>query len=108
MRVRSLLLAVVISVLPGLGVAADDPAAKAFKEANDLMMADMMSPAMTGDPDVDFAKMMIPHHQGAIAMAKVVLQYGDDPDIRALAEAIVKSQAEEVQWMTDWLVKQPK
>ena len=113
MRMRTLLFFALVAMIPAAQVRAeeaamDGPAAKAFMQANQAMMDDMMAPNLTGDPDKDFATMMIPHHEGAIAMAKVVLQYGDDPDIRALAESIVKSQSDEVQWMKDWLAKQPK
>ncbi len=48
---------------------------------------------------------MIPHHQGAIDMAKVVLQYGKNPEIRTLAEAIVKDQEGEIAFMNEWLAK---
>lgn len=47
----------------------------------------MMEPS--GNPDHDFAMMMIPHHQGAIDMAKIELQYGKDPLLRGMAEKIV-------------------
>ena len=59
------------------------------------MHHDMMAPP-TGDPDRDFARMMIPHHQGAIDMARVQLQYGKDPRLRRLAQAIIVEQAQEI------------
>ena len=74
----------------------------AYKIAMDKMMAEMMVP-YTGNADVDFAKGMIPHHQGAIDMAKVVLQYGKDPEIRKLAGAVVAAQESEITFMQNWL-----
>jgi hypothetical protein len=69
---------------------------------NDAMTAAMMSMHMamdlpySGDPDRDFARMMIPHHQGAIDMAKLELQYGKDPRLRRLAEEIIVTQQQEI------------
>jgi uncharacterized protein (DUF305 family) len=74
----------------------------AYKIAMDKMMADMMVP-YTGNADVDFAKGMIPHHQGAIDMAKVVLQFGKDAEIRKLAEGVVAAQTSEISFMQNWL-----
>jgi uncharacterized protein (DUF305 family) len=74
----------------------------AYKVAMDKMMADMMVP-YTGNADIDFAKGMIPHHQGAIDMAKVVLQFGKDTEIRKLAEAVVAAQESEITFMQNWL-----
>lgn len=53
----------------------------------------------TGDPDRDFAAMMIPHHQGAIDMAKAELQYGRDPVLRRLAQGIIVEQQQEIELM---------
>ena len=92
----------------GSGSAAEmTPAMKAFKEANDKMHMGMMV-QMTGDPDVDFIKGMMPHHQGAIDMANVQLQYGKDPDARKLAEDIIKAQNTEIAFMKEWLAKKGK
>lgn len=95
--------------MPGMKMATPDasPSTKAFETAMSGMMKGMMAPA-TGKPDLDFVQGMIPHHQGAIEMAKVVLQYGKDPDIRKLAEGVVKAQEGEISVMNDWLAKTDK
>lgn len=77
---------------------------KAFDAANRKMHAAMMIP-FTGDADTDFVKGMIPHHRGAIDMAKVELRYGKDPKIWKLAEDIIKAQEAEIAEMNAWLAK---
>ncbi|MCA1969413.1 MAG: DUF305 domain-containing protein [Rhizobium sp.] len=83
------------------------PSSKAFAEANAKMHADMAI-EFSGDTDVDFVRGMIAHHQGAIDMAKIQLQYGKDPEIRKLAEEIIKAQEGEIAMMREWLAKQGK
>lgn len=83
------------------------PSSKAFTEANARMHTDM-SIAMSGDTDVDFIKGMIPHHQGAIDMAKIELQYGKDPEAKKLATDIIAAQEKEIAWMKAWLAKKGK
>jgi uncharacterized protein (DUF305 family) len=80
-------------------------AVKAYEAANAQMHKAMAVP-YTGNPDVDFVRGMIPHHQGATDMAKVVLKYGKDPEIRKLAEDIIVAQEKEIAWMAGWLKKQ--
>ncbi|MFN3576227.1 MAG: DUF305 domain-containing protein [Tabrizicola sp.] len=80
------------------------PAAMAFMEAN-TRMHEGMAIAYTGDADVDFIKGMIPHHQGAVEMARIVLEHGKDPEVRKLAESIIAAQEAEIRWMQDWLAK---
>ncbi|WP_428489663.1 CopM family metallochaperone [Rhodopila sp.] len=77
------------------------PASKAFKAADEKMMRGMMQP-MTGDADRDFAAGMLPHHQGAVDMAKVELRYGKDPEMLALAKNIVATQQKEIAQMQAW------
>ena len=92
------------SVAPG---APESPAAKAFIAANAKMHKDMTM-TFSGDADVDFIKGMLPHHQGAVDMAKIVLQYGKDPEVKKLAEEIIKAQNTEIAFMNSWLAKKAK
>ena len=84
---------------------AESPATIAYMEANDRMHTDMAID-YTGNPDVDFIRGMIPHHQGAVEMAKIVLEHGSDPEVRKLAEEVIAAQEAEIAWMQDWLAKQ--
>jgi len=85
---------------------ADQAFHRAMAEAMDRMTRDMAVPH-SGDPDRDFAAMMIPHHQGAIDMAKVQLQFGRDPVLRRLAQAIIVEQQQEIDVMRRELLGLP-
>jgi uncharacterized protein (DUF305 family) len=93
------------AAMPGLAHAqgmnmGGSPSDKANTEAMQKMQSDMPKPS--GEPDKDFVAMMIPHHQGAIDMAKVELQYGKDPTLKTLAKMIVSAQEKEIKEMRDW------
>ena len=68
------------------------------------MMQDMHAPGYTGNPDADFLAMMIPHHEGAVEMARLVLVHGRDAATRRLAEDIIAGQTVEIQAMSRRLV----
>ena len=96
-----------VIIVAGTGVlAAGDlpPGSKALEEAN-ATMHQSMAIEMTGDVDVDFMRGMIPHHQGAIDMAVIVLKYGKDPEVKKLAEEIIAAQETEIAFMKEWLQK---
>jgi uncharacterized protein (DUF305 family) len=86
-------------------VAGDLPAStQAFIAATTTMHSDMTI-EYTGNADIDFIRGMIPHHQGAVDAARIVLEHGSDPEVRKFAEQVIAAQEAEIAWMADWLAK---
>jgi uncharacterized protein (DUF305 family) len=121
MKLRYLTLAAMIAGIPSLALAqshphsghsmpmqrqssAESPSTKGYREANTKMHRDM-DIAYSNDPDVDFVRGMIPHHQGAIDMAKVALEHSKDEQIRKWATSVIREQEREIAEMRDWLRK---
>lgn len=76
---------------------------KAFMEGMMQTQGPMMRGMMAEDTDIAFACAMIPHHQAAINMAEVELQYGDDDQMKQMAEMIIDAQKKEIAEMTQWI-----
>ena len=102
------------AVWPGIAMAQmapmsapSSPADQSFAGGMSDMYHAMAAAAMTGNADQDFVAMMLPHHQGAVAMAKTELQYGKDPQLRKLARDIVAAQEKEIAQMQAWQAKHP-
>ena len=86
-----------------IGVAAELSAGSKALEAANADMHQAMAVEMTGDVDIDFMRAMIPHHEGAVEMAKIVIENGKDPEVRKLAEEVIKAQEAEIAFMKEWL-----
>jgi uncharacterized protein (DUF305 family) len=86
----------------------NDPASTKDFKAADMAMMHAMQLSYTGNPDVDFRTHMIPHHQGAIEMARVALKHSTDPETRKMAEKIIADQQSEIAEMRGWLKKNGK
>ena len=83
-------------------------ASQAYQEAIDKMHDPMAEAIKIEDPDVAFVRGMIPHHQSAIDMAKVVQQYGKDAQTKKWAAEIIAAQEREIAEMREWLEKNAK
>jgi uncharacterized protein (DUF305 family) len=98
----------------GSDMTKSEPKSKVDAEYSKGMTASMtkmmsnMDVKTTGNPDQDFVVLMMPHHQGAIDMARIELRYGKDPVLRKMAEDIVSSQEKEIAEMREWQAKNPK
>ncbi len=89
--------------MPGHGAMNPGTAEGSMMAAMERMSKAMEAVPMTGNADHDFAAMMIPHHQGAIDMARFELAHGHDPAMRKLATAVVAAQEREIGVMQAWL-----
>ena len=89
--------------MSAMAATSDDPAAAGYQAAMDKMHREMMAMKYTGNADVHFVRAMIPHHQAAVDMARVLLDYGKDPQLRKMAQNIITSQTKEIDEMENWL-----
>lgn len=84
--------------------ATGSPATEAYRAAN-LAMHEAMNFEFTDNADIDFARGMIGHHRGAIDMARIVLEHGEDPELRALAEEVIEAQEAEIAFLQNWIAE---
>ena len=92
--------------LANSGQATVDPDWSELIASMDKMHIAMRAIKPSGNSDVDFVRLMLPHHQAAIDMAKTQLLYGKDPQIRRLAQEIITDQQSEIELMQRWLRQQ--
>ena len=92
---------------PAIGAEADGPHWSGLVGSMMKMHDDMSAIARTGHADADFVRLMLPHHQAAVDMARVELLYGKDPQMRRLAQEIIADQHREIELMQLWLRQQP-
>jgi uncharacterized protein (DUF305 family) len=84
---------------------AGSPATEAYRAANIGMREATDDIACSNDPDVDFARGMISHRQGAIDMARLTLEHGEDLVLRQLAKEVIEAQEAEIELLRDWLAQ---
>lgn len=95
-----------LSMRPGAEMSEAD---RGYMKAMQSMDQAMMKTEMSGNPSGDFVRLMVLHHQSAIAMVDVLLQQKDiDPDIKAMAQKMKADQQAEVSTMQAWLELHPK
>lgn len=80
------------------------PSTAAFMMAS-AKLRDAAATPYTGDADLDFVHAMIPSHEGTVEMARVARDYGDDPEVRMIAEKMIEQQQADLNWMVGWLEK---
>ncbi|KMY86926.1 putative exported protein [Candidatus Paraburkholderia calva] len=90
------------------GGESESPSTAAFQAADHSMMSGMSNIQYTGAADRDFVAHMIPHHEGAVEIAKVELKYGKDAKLRKLAKDIIAAQDKEIAFMKQWLAAHPQ
>jgi Domain of unknown function (DUF305) len=92
---------------PGIGAEAVGPHWSGLVGSMMKIHDEMSAIERTGDADADFVRLMLPHHQAAVDMARVQLLHGKDPQMRRLAQEILADQQLEIELMQLWLTQQP-
>lgn len=111
---KKMMLIAALLVLPFTAMAQDHSghhghnAKDVYATAMEDMHKNMGAVKATGDADIDFVEGMIPHHQGAVDMARIQLEKGKDPVIKKLSQEIIASQEKEIALMKAWLKKHKK
>lgn len=101
------------AAMPGMSMPGNQAAMPTSSNHQEMMQSmekmnrDMMGAPMSGDPDRDLVTMMMPHHQGAIDMARIYLRDGKDPAIRKMAQKIIVDQEREIRDFKAWLARHP-